>query len=153
MVVDRVSGQATVAFDPALVRVTHADDIAATLPAGVPNPVEIAAGVSQCFLPAPLESCITVAGGTQGQRADDDKTPFAEAAGVSLHLLTGVQDGVRLDLAATSVEAFAKTEIPREDVVEGNPPLARTGGPTPLPPMARLPGPRFVRATPPPPTP
>lgn len=138
IVVNRLTGEATVNFDPAIVRVTLADDIAATLPDAVPNPIEVAPGVTQCFLPAPLESCITVAGGTQGTRPDEHDTPFAEASGVSLHLLTGVEDGVRLDLAATSVEAFALTDIPREDVGDGSPPLARTGGSTPLALMAVL---------------
>lgn len=147
IVVNRETGEVTVSFDPAIVRVTLADDIAATLPDAVPNPVEIAPGVTQCFLPAPLESCITVAGGTQGTRPDEFDTPFAEAAGVSLHLLTGVEDGVRLDLAATSVEAFAQTEIPREDLVEGSPPLARTGGSTPLTLLAVLFGVAFVGRT------
>ena len=146
IVVNRQTGAATVNFDPAIVRVTLADDIAATLPDGVPNPIEVAPGVTQCLLPAPLESCITVAGGTEGTRPDEFDTPFAQAAGVSLHLLTGVQDGVRLDLAATSVEAFAQTETPREDV-EDTPPLARTGGSTPLALLAVLLGVAFVGRT------
>jgi hypothetical protein len=146
IVVNRLSGEATVEFDPALVRVTLADDIAAALPDGVPNPIEVAPGVTQCLLPAPLESCITVAGGTQGNRDDEDKTAFAEAAGVSLHLLTGVQDGVRLDLAGTSVEGFAKTDIARDDIVPGEP-LARTGGSTPLGLMAVIIGVAYVGVT------
>src|SRR4051794_2598541 len=43
--VNRASGQPTTTFDPALVRVTLADDIAATLPDTIPNPIEIAPGV------------------------------------------------------------------------------------------------------------
>ena len=124
--VNRVTGEATVHFDPAIVRVTFADDIATALnipPAN--NPITVAPGQSRCLgLPAPLDSCITVAGGTQGKT--DEGGTHAEAAGVSLHLLTGVQDGVRLDLANTAVEGFAKTDVARD--IAANPDLARTGG-------------------------
>jgi hypothetical protein len=127
--VNRETGEATVHFDPALVRVTIAPDIAAalSLPDGA-NVVEVAPGQSQCLgLPAPLDSCITVAGGTQGKT--DEGGTHAEAAGVSLHLLTGVQEGIRLDLANTAVEGFARTEISR-DAPPDTPVLARTGGTT-----------------------
>jgi hypothetical protein len=75
-------------------------------------------------LPAPLESCITVAGGESS--TDAQGITHASAAGVSLHLLSGVQDGIRLDLAKTSVEGVGALELP----LEGPPPpdLARTGG-------------------------
>jgi hypothetical protein len=124
--VNRTTGEATVHFLPALVRVTIAPDIAAAL--GLPdgaNVVDVPVNVvPTCFLPAPLESCITVAGGSQGKT--EEGGTHAEAAGVSVHLLTGVQDGIRLDLANTAVEGFAKTETSRD-----SPPdvaLARTGG-------------------------
>jgi hypothetical protein len=123
--VNRSTGEATVHFDPALVRVTFADDIATALNLGANKVIELAPGQSQCLgLPAPLDSCITVAGGTQGKT--DEGGTHAEAAGVSLHLLTGVQDGIRLDLANTAVEGFAKTDIARD--APANPDLARTGG-------------------------
>lgn len=142
--VDRASGTPEITFDPAIVRVTIAPDILATLPEGVPGEVEIAPGVSQCLgLPAPLDSCITVAGGTKGQRDDTDKTHFGEAAGVSLHLLTGVEDGIRLDLARTVVEGFAVTDVPRQDTTP-EAPLARTGGSTPLALLATVIGIAFV---------
>jgi hypothetical protein len=114
--------------------VTLADDIAAALPSAVPNPITVTPGQSFCLgLPAPLDSCITVASGSQGMNADG--LAFAEASAVSLHLLTGVQDGVRLDLAATRVEGLgtldtsraAPPAIPPEAAVD-RPALARTGG-------------------------
>src|SRR5205823_11079985 len=123
--VDRTTGVATVHFDPSIVRVTFADDVATALDLGANNPIVIAPGQSQCLgLPAPLDSCITVAGGTQGKT--DEGGTHAEAAGVSLHLLTGVQDGIRLDLANTAVEGFAKTDVARD--IPATPDLARTGG-------------------------
>ena len=45
---------------------------------------------------------------------------------MSLHLLTGVQDGIRLDLANTAVEGFANTDVARD--APTTPDLARTGG-------------------------
>jgi hypothetical protein len=124
--VNRSTGEATVHFLPALVRVTIAPDIATAL--GLPdgaNVVDVPVSlVPTCFLPAPLESCITVAGGSQGKT--DEGGTHAEAAGVSLHLLTGVQDGIRLDLANTAVEGFAKTDVTGEAPL--TPDLARTGG-------------------------
>ena len=125
--VDRTTGDATVHFDPALVRVTLADDIATALGLQANNPIEIAPGQSQCLgLPAPLDSCITVAGGTQGKT--DEGGTHAEAAGVSLHLLTGVQDGIRLDLANTAVEGFANTDVALDAPPSTTADLARTGG-------------------------
>jgi len=76
-----------------------------------------------------------------------------EASAVSLHLLTGVQDGIHLDLAKTSVEgvgaldtARAEGEIAAPAPVEG-PPLARTGGTTQLPLVAVLVGAGMVGVT------
>ena len=135
--IDRAAGKATVAFDPALVRVTLAPDVAAALPSSLPNPIEVAPGQDFCLgLPAPLDSCITVAGGKTW--TDDNNVTHGEASAVSLHLLTGVQDGVRLDLAKTSVEGVGALdqsrvigEVAAPAPVEG-PPLARTGGTTNL---------------------
>ncbi len=77
--VDRSTGAATVHFEPALVKVTFADDIATALSLQAQNPISIAPGQSQCLgLPAPLDSCITVAGGTQGKT--DEGGTHAEAA-------------------------------------------------------------------------
>ena len=147
--IDRTTGTASVSYDPALVRVTLAPDIAAALPDALPNPIEVAPGQSFCLgLPAPLDSCITVASGSSGT---DNGVTHAEATAVSLHLLTGVQDGIRLDLAKTSVQGVGALETSRAaDVpaaaVEG-PPLARTGGTSQLPLVAALLGLGFVGVT------
>ncbi|MEY2453474.1 MAG: hypothetical protein QOD92_3048 [Acidimicrobiaceae bacterium] len=123
--IDRNTGQATVAYLPSIVTATFAPDIATALNLAT-NPISVAPGQSQCLgLPAPLDSCITVAGGTQS--TDDQGVTHANASGVSLHLLTGVEDGIRLDLAATSVEGVGALEASRE---APPPDLARTGGTT-----------------------
>jgi hypothetical protein len=123
--IDRATGKATVAYLPSLVTATFAPDIATALNLAT-NPISVAPGQSQCLgLPAPLDSCITVAGGTQS--TDDQGVTHANASGVSLHLLTGVEDGIRLDLAATSVEGVGALEAARE---AAPPDLARTGGTT-----------------------
>ncbi|MEY2434453.1 MAG: hypothetical protein QOC92_4178 [Acidimicrobiaceae bacterium] len=129
--IDRNTGEATVEYDPSIVTVTLADDIAAALPSQVPNPISVTPGQSFCLgLPAPLDSCITVAGGTQGKNADG--LTFAEASAVSLRLLTGVQDGVQLDLAATRVEGVGTLDTsraaPPAPPAPDQPALARTGG-------------------------
>ena len=146
--IDRAAGKATVSYDPALVRITLAPDIAAALP-GVPNPVEVTPGQSFCLgLPAPLDSCITVAGGSSS--TDANGVTHAEASAVSLHLLTGVQDGIRLDLAKTSVEGVGALDTARVEAappaVEG-PGLARTGGTSQLPLVAVLFGLGFAGVT------
>ena len=125
--VDRNTGKATVAFLPSLVRVTIATDIAKALGlAEGANVVDVPVNVvPTCFLPAPLESCITVASGTTS--TDDQGVTHAEAAGVSLHLLSGVQDGIRLDLAKTSVEGVGALDVARDIPAPPND-LARTGG-------------------------
>jgi hypothetical protein len=121
--IDRTTGKATVDYLPSLVKVTFADDIATALNLA-DKTISVAPGQSQCLgLPAPLDSCITVAGGTQS--TDEQGVTHASASGVSLHLLTGVQDGVRLDLAATSVEGVGALEASRDFAT---PDLARTGG-------------------------
>jgi hypothetical protein len=126
--VDRTNGTATVDYLPSLVRITIAPDIAAAL--GLPdggNVVDVPVSVvPTCFLPAPLESCITVAGGTTS--TDDQGVTHAQAAGVSLHLLTGVQDGIWLDLAKTAVEGVGALETSREAPLPPPSDLARTGG-------------------------
>ncbi|MEY2420405.1 MAG: hypothetical protein QOI95_472 [Acidimicrobiaceae bacterium] len=123
--IDRSTGLATVDYSPSIVTATLASDIATALGlSDAQRTVSVAPGQSQCLgLPAPLDSCITVAGGTKS--TDDQGVTHANAAGVSLHLLTGVQDGIRLDLAATSVEGVGALETSRE---APPPDLARTGG-------------------------
>jgi hypothetical protein len=125
--IDRATGLATVAYSPSIVTATLASDIATALGlSDAQRTVSVAPDQSQCLgLPAPLDSCITVAGGSQS--TDDQGVTHANAAGVSLHLLTGVQDGIRLALAATSVEGVGALETSREAPPE-EPPLARTGG-------------------------
>jgi hypothetical protein len=131
-------GKATVDFDPAIVRITLADDIAATLSA-VPNPIELAPGQSFCIpLPDPLESCITVAGGSSTTEADGGT--LATASAVSIQLLDGLPGGgITLDLATTRVEGLAivpadvNREAPPAETAPPPPedaPLARTGGTT-----------------------
>jgi hypothetical protein len=127
---DRSTGAAEATITPALVRVTIAQDIATAL--GLPtNVIEVAPGVTQCLgLPAPLDSCITVAGGRVVDTADGGKR--AESEGVGLQLLTGLPGGgVVLGLAATSAEAAAvPAELTRQEgpaPVAAPPALARTG--------------------------
>ena len=134
--IDRSTATATVSFDPALVRVTLAPDVAAALPDALPNPIEVAPGQDFCLgLPAPLDSCISVAHGSSF--TDENGITHASASAVSLHLLTGVQDGIRLDLAKTSVEGVGALETARvaepqaPAPIQGEP-LARTGGTTNL---------------------
>ena len=139
-------------FDPALVRVTLAPDVAAALPNALPNPIEVAPGQSLCLgLPAPLDSCITVAGGSTS--TDANGITHGDATAVSLHLLTGVQDGIRLDLAKTSVQGVGALENDRvigevatPPAVEG-PGLARTGGTSQLALVAAMLGVGFVGLT------
>lgn len=124
--IDRNTAQATVNYLPSLITVTLADDIATALNLTEDQKsVSVVPGVNQCFLPAPLTSCISIAAGTQG--VTDDGITHAEASGVSLQLLTGVQDGVTLNLAGTSVQGVGAIETTREAPPEG-PSLARTGG-------------------------
>jgi hypothetical protein len=125
--IDRNTGKATVDFLPSLVRLTIASDIATALElVDGANVIDVPVSVvPMCFLPAPLESCIKLAGGTTS--TDDQGITHAQASGVSLHLLTGVQDGIRLDLAKTSVQGVGALDASREAPSDG-PPLARTGG-------------------------
>lgn len=129
--VNRDNGEATVQFDPALVKITLAPDIAAALPDQFPNPISLAPGQNICLpLPPPLQSCIIVGAGSQTKL--DDGTTHAEAAGVSLQLATGLPGGgVQLSLANTVVEGRAVgVEAERQAPPAEEPPLARTGGST-----------------------
>ena len=76
-----------------------------------------------------------------------------DASAVSLHLLTGVQDGIRLDLAKTSVQGVGALdtarvigEVAAPPAVEG-PGLARTGGTSQLALVAAMLGAGFVGLT------
>jgi hypothetical protein len=130
--VDTTTGAATVNYEPALVKVTLAGDIAQALQLGgqsVPNPITISPGQSSCIpLPAPLTSCITVAGGSQSKLPDG--TTHAEAAAVSLQLLQGVQGGINLSLANTVVEGVAVAPVVAPPATPPEQDLARTGGST-----------------------
>lgn len=132
--VTRATGEAAGEFDPALVRVTIAEDVAAAL--GMPegaNVIEIAPGQTQCLgLPDPLESCITVGNGAV---TPTDTGITATAAGVSLDLLTGLPGGgVSLDLAAASA-TVSGTPAVAATTTTAPPELPRTGG-TPWLPVA-----------------
>ncbi len=149
--VDAASGQPTVAFDPALVTVTLRSDLANALTlAGtpVPNPITVKPGQNQCIpLPAPLTSCITVAGGSQ--KTLDDGTTEADAAGVSIDLFTGLPgNGIHLGLAQTSVQGLVVVAAPAAPTTTAAPTpatnLARTGGSTPMGLVAGLLGVAFV---------
>jgi len=129
--VDRTTGEATVAFEPSLVKVTLADDIAAVLPPGVPNPLTVTPGQTVCLpLPDPLQSCITVGNGSQSKLADG--TTHAEAAAVSLQLLTGLPGGgVQASLARTVVEGLVVAqEGTRAETATPDKVAANTGGTT-----------------------
>jgi len=125
--IDRNTAQATVNYLPSLVKITIADDIATALSlTDEQKTVSVSPGASQTkLLPAPLTSCIGVASGTQG--VTDDGVTHAEASGVSLQLLQGVQNGITLNLAGTSVQGVGALETTREAPPEA-PGLARTGG-------------------------
>jgi len=139
--IDRATGTATTSYEPSLVKVTIAKDIATAL--GLTDEqrvVTVTPGVSQCLgLPAPLDSCISVGSGSQG--VTPEGVTHAEASGVSLHLLTGVQDGIVLNLAETSVEGIGAVQAVAPP---DQPSLARTGGSTPLALMAVVLGVGFV---------
>jgi hypothetical protein len=131
---DRATGVATPIVDPALVRVTVAPDIATLL--GLPtNVIEVAPDTDLCLpLPAPLESCVTVAGGRTLDTADGGKR--AESEGVGLRLLTGLPEGgIVLNLAASAAEAAAVAPVAVVPAAPAPAPpaLARTGGETSLP--------------------
>lgn len=130
---NRATGAVVPVVDPSLVRITVAPDIAALL--GLPGELEVAPGQELCLpLPAPLESCITVAAGRVLDTADGGKR--AESEGVGLRLLTGLPDGgIVLNLAAAAAEAAAVAPVVPSPAVETPreaPALARTGGDVPM---------------------
>jgi hypothetical protein len=122
--IERATGTATVHYEPSLVKVTIAPDIASALGLTQEQSViTVTPDQEICLLPAPLESCISVAHGSQS--TDENGVTHADASGVSVHLLTGVQNGITLNLAATHVEGVGALDTAR---VAEEPPLARTGG-------------------------
>lgn len=130
--VDRTTGQATSSYEPSLVKLTLADDIAAALPA-IPKTTSVAPGQRLCLtLPAPLgETCIEVANGARTPTPDGGMR--AEANGVSIQALKGLPGGgVQLALAKTSVEAAAIAVQPLAAPPAAEAPpalmLPRTGG-------------------------
>lgn len=135
---DRATGAATAVIEPALVRVTVAPDIAAAL--GLPaDPIAVAPGQDLCLpLPDPLASCITVAGGRTLDLEGGGKR--AESEGVSLRLVTGLEGGIVLNLAATAAEAAAAAPVvaPVETPRQAPEALPRTGVELPLPLAAAL---------------
>jgi hypothetical protein len=85
-VYDRVTGHATPTFNPALVTVTITPPSASGLK---PETLTVAPGVTQTILAGtPLQSTITVAGGSTATNPDGSVT--ATAAGVELNLLQGL---------------------------------------------------------------
>jgi hypothetical protein len=129
--VDRNAGTATVDYAPSLVKVTLAKDIATALNlTDEQRVVSVGPGPDPlCLLPAPLTSCISVASGSQG--VTPEGITHAEASGVSLQLLTGVQNGITLNLAGTAVEGVGALDTTRD--APPPPPdvsLPRTGGTT-----------------------
>lgn len=123
-------------FDPALARIAIAPDVLAGLPADLVaalpldgdagNEIVVPVGATECLLPAPLTSCITVANGEITE--NDDGSVAVSTSAVALDLLTGIEGGISLHLADTAaaggtVFAVVPQESPRKD-----PELPRTGG-------------------------
>jgi hypothetical protein len=135
---DRSTGQATPTFDPALVRVTVADDIAKALSLPT-NTVQLAPGQTFCLpLPAPLgDSCVVAASGATDKAADGTIT--AKAAAVQLDLLKGLPNGgVHFALAeATAGVSGAVAQPAAAPAAPATPDAARTlprtGGGLPVP--------------------
>src|SRR3954454_16169515 len=123
--VNRSTSAGTASNDPALVTVTIADDIAdaLNLPADQRTLSIVPGAPETCLLPDPLLSCISAASGTT---TTDKGVAHAEASAVSLRLLTGIQGGITLKLAATTADAASA--FPDVARVAADAPLARTGG-------------------------
>lgn len=135
---DRATGAATPTFDPALVRVTVADDIAKALSLPT-NTVQLAPGQTFCLpLPAPLgDSCVIAASGSTDKAADGGVT--AKAAAVQLDLLKGLPNGgVHFALAEATAGVSGKVAQPATAAAAPATPdtprtLPRTGGGLPVP--------------------
>jgi len=124
-----VAATATPAFDAAVVRLQLGLPILGNvtdIPISLGAPLTLLAGT-------PLESTISVGGGSTGTGANGLK--FAIADGVSLQLLKGLNGGIGLELAhaeATGGGQSAVLSRVQEKVVtvpEAAPVLPRTGGP------------------------
>lgn len=130
----REGDETTPAFQGAVVKVTIAQEVLDALPeqlvGALPfegNSLSITVTDTTCLpLPEPLTSCITVGGGSVTE--NEDGTVTAMAAGVSLQLLTGLQGGVQIELAAARATGGGKaaTVVAQET-------LPRTGGSSTLP--------------------
>lgn len=129
-VYDRVAGTSKASFDPALVRVIT------NLAGAARQEIAVAPGETLKLLEGtPLESEIIVANGSTVQNADGSVGAIAD--GVTLHLLKGINGGVRLALAhaeagvAGSPAVQTVLETPR-----AAPELPRTGNNLPWLPVA-----------------
>lgn len=127
---NRGTGVATPTVTPSLVHI-HLNSAVQLL--GLPHDIDVAPGISQTILAGtPLESTISVASGSTSQSADKTAAG-AEADGVALHLLKGLNGGINLVLAhaeanvggqlAVKSPVVKAIDIPRQ--------LPRTGGPSP----------------------
>jgi hypothetical protein len=130
---------ATAGFDPALVRLRVFDPTT-----GEFDVVEIAPGQSMCGGEGtPLETCITVGGGTE---TVEGAGAAATAAGVSITALADPLPTLRLALAETTAAvasaapapAAAPTPAPTPEPVTPAPDLPRTGGALVVPALALL---------------
>jgi hypothetical protein len=130
-----VTAVATPSFDAALVRVALGLPILGNvteIPIGLGSPLTLLAGT-------PLESTITLGGGSTSNGPNGTKVAVAD--GVSLQLLKGLSGGIGLSLAHAEaagggVSAVITVLEKREPVPAAVlPELARTGGPEPWVPM------------------
>ncbi len=127
---DRSTGVASPTVDPSLVRIKIADFLNV---AGL-REVNLAPGQNLTILEnTPLESTISIADGTTALSADRSAAG-ARADGVALHLLKGINGGVKLNLAHAEANVAGKpaTVLPKVKAVEQVGELARTGGPGPM---------------------
>ena len=133
VVADAASGGTTPTVEGAVVRVTIAGDIAALLPEGVPNPIELAPGQTiDIPLPDPLASRITAPHTATSTTADGAQR--AEASAVGVDLFTGLPDGgVALAVGAVASEAAAAAPAQAPEAPTAAPdPGAGTSGPEAL---------------------
>lgn len=136
--VDRDTGKASGKFEPALVRIIVAPDILAGLPQqlieALPlegednNEIVVPVGQSACFLPAPLETCVTAANGAIETDQATGTVKVATSA-VKIELLKGLEGGITLALADTSASGVGGiTEVQPTPPPTTEPELPRTGG-------------------------
>jgi hypothetical protein len=121
---DRSTGVATPVVDPALVRVRLALPLL-----GQVQEIPVAIGQTITLLQGtPLESTIAIADGTTTTNADG--SVLAVSDGVLLHLLKGLNGGVKLELAhaEAGVAGAPAVAAPAPEVPQVVPELPRTGG-------------------------